>query len=137
MKKFLSMLLIAMLLTASFTAVSANEEADAYSAYAENTKAYMRTCYNKALSMYGRYNFYGYCAACVSYQLISAGVNYGYMAGNGNQTYANYANRYMTSGGYLIKKYPTNDTTVIKIGTTPVVNKVELISSNVIVKISK
>lgn len=72
----------------------------------------MQNNYTKALRLSGKVNFDGYCATCVSYQLLALGVNSKYVYGNGNDAYANYSKITKTGGGWTTKPYPGDAYTI-------------------------
>lgn len=64
-----------------------------------------RQNFTTALRMSGRYNFDGYCGACVSYQLLASGITGSLNNFNGNQAYWHFASRKRTGTGYEITPF--------------------------------
>ena len=65
----------------------------------------MTETYDRALSLFGRSNFDGYCGACVGRQLQALGVTSGYEGNDGNMTFDYYSKMKTTSGGYAVTNY--------------------------------
>ncbi|MBE7051482.1 MAG: hypothetical protein E7395_02775 [Ruminococcaceae bacterium] len=108
MKRIIAVFLIFIMLI-SF---SANHNAVASE---DSIKSHMLSNYSKAISLSGKNNFVGYCAACVSYQLMAYGIIDKYVYGNGNSAYQNYSSIITTPTGWHTKSYPASEISLSQI----------------------
>lgn len=99
MKKLISIILCLAIFVSGTSVVMADDA---------SIKQYMHSNYSKALSLSGRINFNGYCAACVVYQLMAAGVITHNVIGHGKDAYRNYSSMTKTSGGWYTISYPSS-----------------------------
>lgn len=98
-RRVLSGLLAALILLSAVPGVFAAPSED------EITKQ-IRNTYKKALSLFGRSSFDGYCGSLINAQLYLLGITSGVVHNNGNEEYDEYCNQDVTSGGYRVCAYP-------------------------------
>ena len=91
-RRVLSGLLAALILLSAVPGVFAAPSED------EITKQ-IRNTYKKALSLFGRSSFDGYCGSLINAQLYLLGITSGVVHNNGNEEYDEYCDQDVTSGG--------------------------------------
>lgn len=110
-KRLLKLVSLTLALVLSIVMIAPGS-AQAQESSADQIRQQIRRTYSKALSLFGRSSFDGYCGTLTGYQLYILGITAQPDLKNGKDGYDTYCNQKTSTGGYGIRAYPARSWTL-------------------------